>query len=132
MATILVIDDIPEAREIVGKMLVRAGHTIIEAANGLHAQKVMKTATVDLIVTDILMPEMEGLETIRYFRKILPGVPIIVMTGSINSPFIDVALKFGAAGGLFKPFKQAELLEAVQKALPQNGRAPTDELPAAS
>ncbi|HEX9652212.1 MAG TPA: response regulator [bacterium] len=120
MATVLVIDDMQEAREIVREMLERGGHGVIEAANGREAQKVMKHAFADVIVTDILMPEMEGLETIRYFRKSFPGLPIVAMTGSINGPFLEVAQNFGAVSGLYKPFKQAELLDAVEKALGKN------------
>jgi CheY-like chemotaxis protein len=119
MARILVIDDLTEAREIVRKMLERGGHTVVEAANGLQAQKLMRQASVDIIITDILMPDMDGLETIRFFRKMRPELPIIAMTGSISEPFMEAAQTFGAVHGLFKPFKQAQLLAAVERALSQ-------------
>lgn len=122
MATILVIDDVEEAREIIRKMLERGGHQVIEAENGLRARKLMQDAGVDIIVTDIMMPDMDGLETIRFFRKTRPDLPIIAMTGSINDPFMEAAQTFGAVCGLFKPFKQAELLAAVERGLSQTSR----------
>jgi YesN/AraC family two-component response regulator len=67
----------------------------------------------DLVVTDILMPEMEGLETIRQLKEIEPSLPVIAITGSSDTPFLQVALKLGADCGLFKPFKQAELISTV-------------------
>lgn len=118
MAKILIIDDIEFTRNTIGKMLTRNGYEIIEAANGKEGIKMVEEHTPDLVLTDILMPEMEGLETIQTLKRNQPQLPIIAITGSTDSPFLQIAMKFGAAQGLNKPFKQAELLEAIHKVLP--------------
>ncbi len=117
MAKIMVIDDIAEARNTVSKILMRNGHDVVEAHNGREALKKLNSYIPELIISDILMPEMEGLETIQEILKIHPTVPIITITGSIDSPYLQVALKLGAVTGLYKPFNQADLLAAVKKAL---------------
>jgi CheY-like chemotaxis protein len=117
MTKILVIDDVDEARTTVGEMLERGGYEVIEACNGREGLKMIEEHDPDVVVTDIIMPEMEGIETIRTLTKIKPNLPIVVVTGSIDTPYLESALKLGAVQGLYKPFKQAELLFAVSKAL---------------
>ncbi len=117
MAKILVIDDLEDARETIREMLERGGYEVLEAANGKEGLKIIDEHAPDAIVTDILMPEMEGIETIRSIVKNKPASPVIAITGSIDTPFLQVALKLGAVCGLHKPFKQVELLSAIQKAL---------------
>lgn len=115
MAKILVIDDIDFTRQTICAMLKRGGHEVLEASNGRAGLHAFNSNTPDLVVTDILMPEMEGLETIQKMKNMKPDIPIIAITGSTDSPFMQIALKFGAAKGLYKPFKQAELLSEVSK-----------------
>ncbi len=92
---------------------------VIETAhNGKEALKIYKDQTPDLIISDILMPEMEGLETIQKIKTENPAMPIIAITGSTDSPYLQLALKLGAAKGLYKPFNQTDLLDAVRSALP--------------
>jgi len=117
MARILVIDDIDYTRQTISAMLKRGGYEVLEASNGKLGLDSFNKYHPDLVVTDILMPEMEGLETIKKMKAIDPEVPIIAITGSSDSPFMNIALKFGAAKGMYKPFKQAELLGEVQKHL---------------
>lgn len=118
MAKVLVIDDIEFTRETIGKMLSRNGYEVIEASNGRDGIELFKQSSPDLVLTDILMPEMDGLETIQKLNQLSPELPIIAITGSADSPFLEIALKFGAVTGLFKPFKQAELLSEVNKYVP--------------
>lgn len=117
MARILVIDDMSATRTTVRRMLQRAGHEVVEAANGREGLKILRDNHVDLVVTDILMPEMEGLETIQEMVRMKSDLPIIAITASSDTPFLKAALKFGAFAGLYKPFQQAELLQAVDEAL---------------
>ncbi|MBN2010627.1 response regulator [candidate division KSB1 bacterium] len=117
MSRILVIDDIDEARNTVCKILTRNGFDVVEAYNGKEAIKLVKNNMPDLVITDILMPEMEGLETIQELMKLNRKLPIVAITGSTDSPYLQVALKLGATKGLYKPFNQADLLSAVNSAL---------------
>ena len=117
MATILVIDDVNEARATISEMLQRGGYEVIEASNGKEGLIMIDQHAPDVVVTDILMPEMEGLETIKQIVKTRPNLPVIAFTASITKASLQAALTFGAIAGLSKPFKQAELISTVRKAL---------------
>ncbi len=117
MINILIIDDVDEVRDTIREMLERGGYEVIEASNGKEALKMIEQHKPKVVVTDILMPEMDGLETIRNIVKNKPQLPVVAFTASENTPYLQTALKFGAVCGLHKPFKQAELLSAIQRAL---------------
>ncbi len=117
MARVLIIDDIAEARATIREMLERGGYEVIEASNGKEGLRMIEELAIDVVVTDILMPEMEGLETTRHLAKHKAHLPVIAITGSIESPYLEAALAFGAVDALHKPFKQSQLLAAVGKAL---------------
>ncbi len=117
MAKILVIDDFGEARAIVREMLEMGGHDVIEACNGKEGLEMIEDHEPDVITTDILMPEMDGLEMISRVAKSHPTIPIIAFTASTTTPFLEIALKMGATTGLYKPFEPDELLYAIQTAL---------------
>ena len=115
MPKVLVIDDIEFTRTTISRMLIRNGYDVVEAANGREGIAFFHKHKPDLVLTDILMPEMEGLETIKSLVEISPKLPVIAITGSTDTPFLDVALKLGATCGLYKPFKQDELIETVSR-----------------
>ncbi|RMF61785.1 MAG: response regulator [Calditrichaeota bacterium] len=117
MTKVLVIDDIEFTRETICKILRRNGFEVYEASNGREGVELYQKYEPEVVLTDILMPEMEGLETIKKLVHLCPGLPIIAITGSVDTPFMNIALKFGAVDGLYKPFKQDQLLEAIHKAL---------------
>ncbi|MFQ5675088.1 MAG: response regulator [bacterium] len=117
MAKILVVDDMDMARATIRQMLERGGHTVLEAANGKEGLKVIKRHPPDVVLTDILMPEMEGLEFIRKLSKTYPHLPIVAFSASTTTPYLEAAVRMGALGGLAKPFKQAELFAAIERAL---------------
>jgi CheY-like chemotaxis protein len=122
MKKILVIDDVDMARNVIRRMLEKGGYEVLEAANGKKGLKMIEQHAPDAVIMDILMPEMEGIETIRILTKTKPALPIVVITASIDTPYLQMAIKFGAVCGLYKPFKQAELLSAVRKALDYSTR----------
>jgi CheY-like chemotaxis protein len=120
MATILVIDDDDDVRHVLRMVLEGAGHIILEAANGIAADHFIATETFDLVVTDILMPHKEGLETIIDLRRAGRVVPIIAISGGGRTgmtEFLNVAERFGADRTLKKPFRRAELLRLVAELL---------------
>lgn len=124
MPKILVIDDAEMARTTIRRILENDGYEVFEAHNGKKGLQMVECCAPDAVVTDILMPDMEGLETIRQLVKTKPDLPVIAVTGASHSPYLNMAIKFGAKCGLHKPFKQAELLSAVREAVsdahPQN------------
>ncbi len=120
MARILVIDDEKLARMVLNRMLKAGGHEVVEAENGRQGLCAFEESPVDLIVTDILMPEMEGLETIRELRRRRPEVKIISITGgglADGRDALRAAKAFGALAVLAKPFREQELLKLVEEAL---------------
>ena len=121
MTTILVIDDDAAFRRMVVRVLAGAGHEVSEARDGREGLKLFRAHHPALIITDILMPEREGIETIRELRREAASVAIIAMTGGGTPPFLrylDFAREFGADATLAKPFYPAELIETVNRVLP--------------
>ncbi len=117
MAKILVIDDEELARFTVRKYLMSAGHSVIEAKDGLEGLALQDKDPCDLVITDIIMPEKEGLETILELRQADSGLPIIAISGGGRegySDYLEAARPFGANCSLAKPFSQDDLLSAVE------------------
>ena len=81
MAKILVIDDEPDIRSIMCRVLETAGHEVVAFGNGSGAIDHVKREPADLLITDIFMPDVEGLETIREIRRLRPDMPIIAISG---------------------------------------------------
>jgi CheY-like chemotaxis protein len=124
MATLLVIDDDDGMRRLMVRTLAAGEHRVIEAANGQQGLLLVREHKPDVVITDILMPQMEGIETIREIQEVAPETKIIAVSGggtSHNLMFLDVARAFGVAAVLAKPFRPAQLSEAVAKVL--NGSA---------
>ena len=120
MALILVIDDDPAIRDLMRQILSDAGHSVIDAENGAIGVKVAQSKRPTIAITDILMPEQEGIETIRELRRLKLGVKIIAMSGGSPSKgmlYLDAAKTLGADATLLKPFRKAELLVAVNELL---------------
>jgi DNA-binding response OmpR family regulator len=120
MAAILVIDDDDLVRHTVGVMLTTAGHTVAMAANGRLGVDKLKTERFDAVITDILMPEQEGLETIREIRHTDRRIGILVMSGGNRSngvDFFSVAMVFGADAALPKPFTRQEMIASIDAVL---------------
>lgn len=117
MAKILVIEDDTNARNAISRTLKRNGFEVITAPDGRRGLKLIEEKELDLVLTDIFMPDMDGLETVRAIAKNKSDLPIIAMTGSIEKVFLAAALKFGAISGLSKPFTPDELLCKVNGAL---------------
>lgn len=97
-------------------MLVGAGHSVSTAEDGLQAPKIMAAHPIDIVITDLLMPERDGLEFITEIRKAYPAVKIIAMSGGghiARDSYLRIAKTFGAHFLLEKPFSQANVIEAI-------------------
>jgi two-component system response regulator (stage 0 sporulation protein F) len=115
MATILVIDDDDQVRAVFRNVLERAGYQVLEARNGAEGLRLFRQASPALVITDVLMPNTDGLEVTRAVHHEAPMVPIIVLTGGVGDlNFLDAAKLMGASRIMQKPVMRAELLEAVQ------------------
>jgi len=125
MARILVIDDDAQMRELLGEALKAAGHEVFVAADGKEGVNLYRNGPTDIVITDLYMPNQDGLETIAAFQQEFTGVPIIAMCGKIGGagPMLQVARQLGAIEVLQKPFFSHELLAVVERILRSEMRA---------
>jgi CheY-like chemotaxis protein len=120
MATILVVDDEPSVRMMVTKFLAGEAHLILESADGAAALVQLSSQHVDLVVTDLYMPEMDGIEFTRRLRQLVSRPAMIAMSGGglgSQVDLLDIAVHLGAVATLTKPFTRDQLLGAVRRAL---------------
>jgi DNA-binding response OmpR family regulator len=118
MARILLIDDDDSVRTMLRLTLDHFGHTVIEARNGKEGLELFQHANADLVITDIVMPEKEGLEVLMELRKKHPPVKIIAISGG---DYLHMAKLMGAAKVLAKPFSTNILIAAIDELLPGGG-----------
>jgi CheY-like chemotaxis protein len=115
---ILVVDDEPLVRELTVEILRRCGYAPQGVSSARHALDLLEQEQFDLVVSDVVMPEMTGVEFLYELRLRLPDLPVILMTGGSKEPERTMkAVELGASGLLYKPFSHAELREAVASAL---------------
>jgi len=121
VALILVIDDDRDVCAVAQDVLVSAGHQVAIANDGAQGLELQRKAPADVVITDILMPEKEGLETIRDLKRDFPKVRIIAMSGMgkqlKSTAYLVTARELGADVVLRKPFGSATLLQSVQELL---------------
>lgn len=113
---ILVIEDHDPMAEVIGAILTADRHTVVRARDGRVGMDEFAATHFDLVITDILMPNQEGLETIRELVKIKPDIRIIAVSGSGQNggmDFLHIAKAFGAMATLQKPFQPLDLLQLV-------------------
>lgn len=116
MSNILLVDDDDQLRTMLKIVLTRAGHEVHEASNGNEALQAHRTHNIELMITDLIMPDREGLDTIREVRRNHANVKIIAMSGGgRNTPqdYLLLAKKLGANYTLAKPFSNQEILSLV-------------------
>ena len=120
MARLLVIDDEKLARLTLRKILERAGHEVVEASNGSEGIAMYRAQPFDAVITDIIMPDKEGVETIIELKRDFPQVRLIAISGggrTRNLDFLKLAMQYGAEKILAKPFSQDDLVDAVESLL---------------
>jgi len=120
MARILVVDDEEIVRFTLRQMLEKEGHEVFEAANGQEALNCFEDSRVNLIITDIIMPEKEGIETIVELRRRRPDVKIIAVSGggrTMTMDYLEIAERLGADSALAKPLERQAVVGAVARAL---------------
>jgi CheY-like chemotaxis protein len=127
-----VVDDDPAVRMTIRLVLEREGHTVKQATDGLAGMRAaVKAGGIDLLIVDIFMPGMDGIETIREVRQHQPDLPAIVISGTSVGPgleapdFLAMAVKLGAVRSLQKPFKPRDIIAAVDQCLGDAGEKQT-------
>jgi CheY-like chemotaxis protein len=133
MAVILVVDDERDVRLVMREVLEREGYEVRLAENGMEGLRMLDDAPADLLITDIIMPGIDGVTTMQRAREKHPDMPVIVITGGGNvapmayepgaiktSAFLASATKAGANVTLTKPFGRKELIDAVNRLLPDH------------
>src|SRR5262245_46698057 len=132
MPRVLVIDDDTAVRTAIKSVLERHGFNVTIAEDGRSGLVAVRNAMFDVIIVDIFMADMDGLETIRAFKRLAPTVPLVAMSGfsfrdalTPAPDFLAMATKLGAAGSLQKPFRSQQLLRVVETCVgSRTGSAP--------
>ena len=115
MRHVLIVDDSEDVTRTLSRMLQRSGFQVRTADSGQLGIQLYRQHRADVLLLDIFMPEMDGLEVIRCLKKEDPDVRIIAMSGE-DSPHLATAKDFGACSTLIKPFPWAEMLAAIEAA----------------
>ncbi len=120
MADVLVMDDEEQLRRVLVRALERGGHAVMEAENGAEGMRAIKAHPVDLVIADLVMPEMDGLEFMRELGRVRPGTRVIAISGGgiwDKASLLAVAGMLGAVKTLSKPFELDEFLKLVDEVL---------------
>lgn len=113
--SILVVEDDATVRALITRVLSARGFAVQDVADGRVALDVARAAAFDLVITDLVMPELEGLETIRLLKRERPALEILAVSGAYGGAFLHAAELLGARATLAKPFDADTLLAAVER-----------------
>ena len=114
---ILVVDDEDQVRSFLATLLETDGYVVMQASDGKEAQVRCRDNAFDLVITDLVMPEQEGLETIHSIRKRWPKLPVIAISGAYAGAYLQLAKKLGASAVFQKPFEPGTILREVRRLL---------------
>src|SRR5919107_4568781 len=117
MAKLLIVDDEQGMRQLLSLVFGRAGHSVRAAESGRRAVEMLRTEPADVIVSDVKMPDMSGIEMLRAVREFLPDAAVVMMTAFATVETAREAFKLGADDFIQKPFDVDELKLIVEKAL---------------
>jgi len=120
MARIIVIDDQEPIRRIVRRALENDGHTVLDASDGEAGMALLEREPAEVVITDIFMPGMDGIQTLREIRKRFPAIKVIAISGGDSSGLLDLrhdAELLGAMKSLQKPFNARDIVELVRSVL---------------
>lgn len=115
--SILVVDDDAGVRQVLRGMLTPAGYRVEVATNGREAIERIRLEHFDLVITDLVMPEQEGIETIKILRRDFPNLKVIAISGAFGGDYLRIAAFLGAHCTLAKPVKMETVIRAVEDTL---------------
>lgn len=116
-ARLLIVDDDTFVRSILKDLLAPQGYELAEAVNGEDAVQWARDTQPDIVLLDLLMPKMSGIQALTELRKVAPATRVLVISSLDSEPLIAQAMGAGAAGFIVKPFHPVEIQEAVKKVL---------------
>jgi CheY-like chemotaxis protein len=122
MPAILLVEDDHDLRKMLLKLLEREGYNVEEASNGIEALNKVNNLIPDLVITDIIMPEQDGIGTINQLKKISKNIKIIAISGGgrmLSEDYLNIAKMLGASHTFTKPFSNSELLDKVSELIHQ-------------
>ncbi len=117
MARILIVDDSVSARQHIAEILGDRGHSVFKAADGLEALSLTAEQKPDLIVLDLLMPDMDGFDVLKALADREYCIPVVVLSADIQETTRTECIRLGAAGFMNKPVDAEDMVEAVQQLL---------------
>jgi len=124
MARIIVIDDQEPIRRVVRRALEKEGHEVLEASDGELGIALLEREPADIVITDIFMPGMDGIQTLREIRKRFPAIKVIAMSGGDSTGLLDLrhdAELLGALKSIQKPFNARDVVDLVRDVLSSEG-----------
>ena len=125
VAHVLVVDDDDDVRSVVRKVITKLGHQVWDVADGNEALRILETSPVDLIISDVYMAAMDGMELLVRIQQLELDVPVVVISGGGYKPrdeVLKMAAACGAVATLDKPFTVEQLRETVEPLLPAPGK----------
>ena len=117
MMTVMVVDDSPTIRAMLVTLLSQHGLTVVEAEDGQIAKKLMKDLRPDLVITDVVMPNMNGYELCRWVKNEVPGIPVILCSTKGEDFDRHWAMKQGGDAYIIKPFNAGEMMATIRSLL---------------
>lgn len=127
---ILVVDEEPAIHVSLRRVLRESKHEVLDVSGGIQALRVCRKTEVDIVVTDLAMPEKEGLETSQDLRREFPGIPIIAMSGMFDSSLsLKAAELFGATAVFQKPIDTNKLLDTLRRIRQRQCQGPAEMSP---
>jgi len=128
MATVLLIDDDEMLRTVLAIAIDSAGHVVLQAEDGQKGLELVRTTGIDIVITDLIMPVQEGVETIMTLRRERPRLPVIAISGGASNSklYLDIAGKIGAKRMLGKPFAPRQLVALIDEILAEEKQKSSD------
>ena len=117
MANILLVDDEPDVLHMLSQVIATAGHDVMTIERGAAAVSKLQEVTFDLMIADIRMSPMDGMEVLAAASRLKPDMPVIILTAYTGDATRQTAMKLGAYAYLTKPFRMSEVLDTVDLAL---------------
>jgi DNA-binding response OmpR family regulator len=124
VASVLIVDDDRQVLDLLANFLTKSGYRVRLAHDGYQALDCMRQERADLCLTDLVMPEREGVETIQEIRREFPATKIIAMSGAAGGSYLRVAELLGAHAILPKPFELQRLLDTIRSLLGEPAQNP--------
>ncbi|MDD3573450.1 response regulator transcription factor [Methanospirillum sp.] len=115
MTTVLMVDDNPADIDDMNKILTKAGFFTLTQPDGIHILDFLRENSADLIMLDLVMPKINGIEVLREIKVEFPDIPVIMCSAAGLEQVVALALRVGAAGYVVKPYHEQELLDSIRK-----------------